>query len=214
MKIAKFGHCCLCIEVEGLTILTDPGTFSSKQDSLKGIDIVLISHEHGDHFHIESVEKILFNNPEAEIITNAAVGKILEGKGIAHTVLDGTAKVERKGVMLEAFDGKHEEIFEEIGQVQNTGYMIANMLFYPGDSFRKPEREVGILALPIAGPWCKIADAIRYAIAVAPKQAFPVHDAVVKDDFIPFLHSMPKMILEGKGIEFISMKAGDMKEFR
>jgi L-ascorbate metabolism protein UlaG (beta-lactamase superfamily) len=210
MKITKYGHCCLCIEVEGIKILTDPGTFSSAQDSLTGIDIILISHEHSDHFHIESVARIQGNNPDAEIIANAAVGKILAGKGIAHTVLDGTAQVLRKGVKL----GAHEEIFEEIGQVQNTGYMIAGMLFYPGDSFQKPEREVEILALPIAGPWCKIPDAVRYAIAVAPKQAFPVHDALLKDSFLPNMQGMLQMILGKKGIEFMPMAAGDAREFR
>ena len=70
-------------------------------------------------------------------------------------------------------DGKHAEIFEEYGQVQNTGYFIENKLFYPGDAYTEPGKVVDVLALPVAGPWCKSAEAIAYAIRVQPKKAFP-----------------------------------------
>ena len=213
MKIKKIGHCCLLIQTNNLTILTDPGTFTVEQNTLTGIDVILITHEHGDHFHIASVEEILKNNPHAKVITNSAVGKKLEEKGIAHSVVEGRDTLDVKGMIIEAFDGKHEEIFEEIGQVQNTGYLIDNTLFYPGDSFHKPEREVEVLALPIAGPWCKLPDAIRYALAVKPKKAFPVHDALLRPDLIGGSHKMYENILNAKGIEFTSMNDGDEKEF-
>src|SRR3990167_7420555 len=54
MKIKKIGHCCLRIEEQETVILTDPGVFSTLQNEEQGIDIVLITHEHGDHLHIES----------------------------------------------------------------------------------------------------------------------------------------------------------------
>jgi hypothetical protein len=153
------------------------------------------------------------NNPNVEIITNSAVGAILGGLGIAHTVLEGRAILDRRGVAIEAFDGKHEEIFEEVGQVQNTGYLIANRFFYPGDSFHLPLRDIEILALPIAGPWCRIGDAIRYALDVKPKRVFPVHDAVIKDDFAASMHTMLETVFEGMGLAFIPMKAGVSKVF-
>src|SRR4051812_2995380 len=124
MKITKFGHCCLLIELDGLTILTDPGNFTNAQDSVKGIDIILITHEHQDHLHTDSVKAILENNPNAKVVTNSAVGKKLDEIGVPYIVLEGRASNEFNGKTVEAFDGKHEEIFEEMGQVQNTGYFI------------------------------------------------------------------------------------------
>jgi L-ascorbate metabolism protein UlaG (beta-lactamase superfamily) len=215
MRITKHGHCCLLIQTDNLTILTDPGSFSDTQNSIKGIDVILITHEHGDHLHLESVSAILAKNPNAEIVTNAGagVGAKLAEKGIAFTVLEGTDGKIFNGVPIEAFDCKHEEIFEEIGQVQNTGYMIDNRLFYPGDSFGNPGKPIEILALPVAGPWCRMTDALHYAIYVKPKYAFPVHDAVINPSFISLFHKMPEMILGKNGIAFVSMIGGDEREF-
>ena len=77
MFITKFGHCCLLIEEKGVRILTDPGSYTTAQDALKDIDVVLITHEHQDHFHVPSVKKILENNPEVVIITNTSVCNLL-----------------------------------------------------------------------------------------------------------------------------------------
>lgn len=56
MKVTKFGHCCLLIEEEGLRILTDPGSYSTRQNDVQNIDVILITHEHPDHLHIESLK--------------------------------------------------------------------------------------------------------------------------------------------------------------
>ena len=212
MKIIKIGHCCLLIQLENLTILTDPGVFSTAQDVVVGVDVVLITHEHADHFHVPSLKKVLENNPSAKVLTNSSVGALLAKEGIPCEVLEGLAKKEIQGVEIEAFDGKHEEIFEEIGQVQNTGYMIAGRLFYPGDSFKNPEKPVDILALPVAGPWCKLPDAIRYALKVNPKKIFPVHDGMLQKDRIGAFHAVPAKVFTEKGIEFIPMLEGDSME--
>ncbi len=213
MKITKFGHCCLLIETRGKKILTDPGSFTTDQNNVKGIDIVLITHEHADHFHVESVKKIKENNPNAIIITNSAVGKLLDKENISHSVLEGKTMDDFGEISIQAYDHRHEEIFEEFGQVQNTGYFIADELFYPGDSYTEPGRPVPILALPVAGPWCKISDALRYALHVKPKKAFPVHDAVVATEAVVFYHMVPETVLTQSGIEFVSMKAGDTIDF-
>jgi len=211
MKIKKIGHCCLVIQTKGLTILTDPGTYSTEQDTLTGIDLVVISHEHADHFHIESVKAILKNNPNVKIITNAAVGKKLDEAGIAYEVVDGTNATDFKGVAIEAADHRHGEIFEEMGQVQNTAYYIDGALYYPGDSFGIPTKPVDILALPIAGPWVRIGDAIRYALEIKPRVAFPVHEAMYKDP--KGVHGMLQEIFSKLGVNFVPMAAGDEHEF-
>ncbi len=213
MKIKKIGHCCLLIKLNNLTILTDPGAFSVEQNSMTGIDVVLITHEHPDHLHIESLKEVIKNNSKVKIITNSGVGKKLDEINISHTILEGENETEVNSILIEAFDCKHEEIFKEIGQVQNTGYFIDNELFYSGDSFFNPGKPVNILALPVAGPWCKIPDVIRYALEVKPKKAFPVHDGMFQKDRIGANHRIPEKVLNENGVEFIIMNEGDEKEF-
>ena len=210
MNITKYGHCCLLIETRGLRILTDPGSYSTMQSKARDVDVVLITHEHPDHLHIESLKEILKNNPAAKVITNSAVGKILDGERIAYDKVSHGETHDIKGVHIQGFGTRHEEIYEEIGQVENTGYFIDNKLFYPGDAFYNPEREVDILALPVAGPWVKIGDAIRYALEVKPRVAFPVHDGGLVNGGMA--HRTPSMVLPKYGIEFVVIEVGETKK--
>ncbi len=213
MHIKKIGHCCLLIKTDKITILTDPGIFSTGQNAITGIDLVLITHEHADHFHIESLKEILKNNPQAQVITNSGVGVKLKELGIDFTLLEGPQSTTVKDVLIEAFEGKHEEIFKEIGQVQNTGYFIDNKLFYPGDSYINPQKPIDILALPVASGWCKIPDFMKYALTLKPRIAFPVHDASLIRERIGMCHRVPNEELPKNGIEFVIMNEGDKKEF-
>ena len=52
----------MVIKEGDLTVLTDPGVWTTAQNGVKGIDVLLITHEHADHLHIESVKEILKNN--------------------------------------------------------------------------------------------------------------------------------------------------------
>jgi L-ascorbate metabolism protein UlaG (beta-lactamase superfamily) len=213
MKITKIGHCCLLIEVEEKRILTDPGSFTVEDLVTDNIDIVLITHEHADHLHIDSVKKIVEGNPAVQIFSNSGVGKLLTQAGIAFSLLEGRNATTYCGVSLEAFDGKHEEIYEDIGQVQNTGYFVAGKLFYPGDSYIVPGKHVEVLAFPFGGPWCKIADAIRYVLKIKPTHAFPVHDGIEREDRVGILHRIPTTLFPKNGIDFRPMKNGDVVVF-
>lgn|SRR3989338_2082079 len=213
MKIKKLGHCCLVVEVNGKRIMTDPGSYTVKEQAQeKNVDLILITHEHGDHLHIESLQEIIKNNPNVKIITNAGVGKLLDEAGLKYEVLKNKTAKDILGVELEAHDCKHEEIFKEIGQVQNTGYFIGRKLFYPGDAFYNPGRPVEILALPIAGPWVRVRDFMKYVLEVKPKVCFPVHDGMLTS-FIESAYFVPKLILPQFNIKFNDLKLGKEENF-
>ena len=211
MNIKKLGHCCLLIKTGAVTVLTDPGTYSTMQDEVKGIDVILITHEHQDHFHIDSVKKILANNPNAKIITNHAVGILLDAEKISYEIVAGGEMNESHGVSVEGFGDKHAEIYKDFGQVENTGYFVDNKLFYPGDAFTKPGKPVDVLALPIAGPWMKASMAIDYALEIKPRVVFPVHDGIMKTK--GFMQPLFGKFLKENGIEFETMTEGDEREF-
>ncbi len=211
MKIKKLGHCCFVAEpVEGVWIMTDPGLYSTLQNEEKNINAILITHEHSDHLHIESLKKILENNPEAIIITNSSVGKILEGEGIAYVKVEQGEKYHVSGVEITGFGDLHAEIYNTFGQVQNTGYTIGN-LCYPGDAFHYPDVKVDILALPVCGPWLKSKDAIEYAINMRPRIAFPVHDGMLVNSF-PVMWKVPEHFLTEENIKFKKLELGKEEE--
>jgi L-ascorbate metabolism protein UlaG (beta-lactamase superfamily) len=172
MNITKFGQSCLLIEEEGgegrVRIIMDPGSFSTAQNDLKDIDLVLITHDHQDHFDMTSVKQIMANNPQAEIITNSAVQTILQKEGIESEVLAQGATVTKNGVTLEGVGEKHAVVINSIPQSDNVGFIIAGRLFYPGDALTMPGKEIEILALPAAAPWAKLSEIVDYAVAVKP----------------------------------------------
>jgi L-ascorbate metabolism protein UlaG (beta-lactamase superfamily) len=211
MKITKIGHCCLVIEEAGLTILTDPGAWTDAQNQLTGIDAVLITHEHPDHFHVESLQAVLKNNPDVVVITNHAVGSLMAKANLSFQLLEHGQQKEIDGVRLEGYGSEHAAIYPSIPNVMNTGYMIADRFFYPGDAFYKPAKPVEILALPVCGPWMKISEAIDYAKAVKPKVAFSVHDGMLK--ILGPFHLLPQKILSESGIQFDVIEPGSSKDF-
>ncbi len=210
MKISKLGHCCLLIETKGKRILTDPGSYTVEAHSkLNNIDYILFTHEHQDHYHLESLKIILKNNPRAVVYANDSVSDILVKEGIPHTKVKNGDNVMLGQIPVVGIGEKHAEIHRSIPLSSNIGYFIDERLWYPGDAFTNPNRSVEIVALPVAGPWMKIAEALDYAILLEPKKTFPVHDGTAS----PFSQVLAGRILPPNGIEFVIMNAGDSKEF-
>ena len=212
MKVTKLGHCCLLIEIQGVLFLTDPGNYTTAQNAVTGIHFIVISHEHTDHLHIESLNVVLKNNPNAQIITNTSVGAILEKESIPFIkVSDGDTHI-CNNVPLTGHGLKHAPIYKDYEQVENTGYLFAKKLYYPGDAFHNPGVPVDILAFPVTGPWCNISDAMEYVINVKPRIAFPVHDAnLVRQNGITV--RLPNIFLPQAGIKFQVLELGKETEF-
>lgn len=210
MKITKFGHCCLLIKEETTRILTDPGNLSDGQNAVDGIDIILITHEHADHFHIESLKRVLHNNPSVKVITNTAVGKLLEPLGIRYRIVEHGEKISEQGVLIEGYGNEHAVFHSSLPNVQNTGYFVGNRLFYPGDALTNPDKPVDILALPAVGPWMKFSEGVEYAKLLQPKSCFPVHEAILRSP--DFLIQRYGVTLASLGIRFIALGAGQTIE--
>jgi len=214
MKIKKIGHCCLVVDINGKRVMTDPGSFTVPGQELeKNIDLIVITHEHQDHLHVESLKNILVNNPNVIVVTNSSVGKILNEAGIKFEKLEDGQDGEFAGVFLEAQGDKHAFIRSGLALVQNTGYFIGGSLFYPGDSFTVPNKPVDILALPVAAPWLKVGEVFEYAKVVKPKIAFPVHDGMLNNFGLEYVGRVIPGVLLSLGIEFKILGLGVEEEF-
>ncbi len=202
----------MVIEESGKRIMTDPSNFDYGGESTleRDISLILITHEHADHLHIETLKQILGNNQNAIVITNTAVGKLLDGAGIKYIKVEDGESYDFNGIKISGFGDTHANIYEDYGQVQNTGYMI-NSLCYPGDSFNKPKAQPDILALPVLGPWMRMKDAIDFAIEMKPRVCFPVHDGPLKP-FATFIHKIPEYFLSKVGIDFKKLEIGKEEE--
>src|SRR5690349_7538048 len=69
MRITKFGHACVRVEHDGVTVVIDPGVFTDLE-AVDGADAVLITHEHADHVTPDHLRAT-----EAPIWTIAAVAE-------------------------------------------------------------------------------------------------------------------------------------------
>ncbi len=83
------GHSTVRIELAGRTVLTDPLLFSSvgmlrrvvaapHPTTWAGVDLVLISHLHGDHLHLPSLRRL---GPSTRIVVPRGAGAWLRGRG-------------------------------------------------------------------------------------------------------------------------------------
>lgn len=216
MKITKLGHCCLILETNRVKIVTDPGSFTDAQNEIEGINIILITHEHQDHFHVQSIKTMLAKNPNAVVVTNGSVGALLEKEGIHSTRVGDGEKTEINGVMIEGFGKDHAPIYGTMGLVENTAYLVNGEFYFPGDNFHPPTagqvlRPISVLALPVAGPWMKMSDAINFAKQVNAKKAFGVHDGMIMPFFRGFIGNAFKMFVPNT--EYIALADGESKEF-
>ena len=215
MKITKYGHCCLLIEDQNTRVLTDPGIFSQLDEvlNLRNIDAVIITHEHADHLHTQSLEKILAANPLAAVITNNTVKELLAQSAFACKTVEAGGSIKVKNMLLEAYGTHHAFLHPQIPQIANTGYFFNGKLFYPGDALTNPKRAVEILAVPAVAPWIKISEAIDYVAELRPKVAFAVHDgiAVSPEMYLRIFNSFSRQL--GLSVELMEIKNGNTLKF-
>lgn len=212
MNITKVGHSCLYLELETLSVLIDPGVYAAVPDFLK-VDVILITHEHPDHFDPEAIKKILAKHKECEIITHAGMRKVLSALDIPSTLIAEGEVCIRKRVSIERMGNAHACIHKDLPAIENCGFYISGEFFYPGDAFIVPNKKVKTLALPVAAPWMRLEECIEYAKAVKPEVVFPVHDGMLRPDRMTPTRRIPAMLLEKEGIRYVDMQDGWTNEF-
>ena len=103
-------------------------------------------------------------------------------------------------------------ILQDLPLVDNTGYLIADRLFLPGDALTVPSRQVEILAVPVAGPWVKLSEAVEYTRMIKPKLSFAVHEANLKEPMSSNVTKWPQKSVEAFGTEFLVIEPGKAVE--
>ena len=168
VTITKLVHACLLVETGARRVLVDPGSYTLHDERfdlsmVEGVDRILITHEHADHYSPELIAGVLERSNDAVIETNASVAALLAERGI-EAVTEGTPR----------FAAPHERIPMGPGP-ENTGFHIDGVLSHPGDSHSFAE-SMPILAMPFMAPWGSLVGGVDRARLVKAKHVVPIHD--------------------------------------
>lgn len=176
MKLTKYQHACFVVEHDGQAVVVDPGGFSDDFVMPNNLVGVVLTHQHPDHVDPGLLSDIVRRYPDVTIY--ATDDTPLD---YSHLVATPGQTVQLASFQLTFTGGNHALIDSSIPLVQNIGVLINGLLYYPGDSFARPDRPVHTLLLPVAAPWLKISETLDYLRAIRPQQVVPTHDAILSE---------------------------------
>lgn len=210
MKITHFGHAAVLVETAtGAKALFDPGAYSHGFEQLDDLDLIFVTHGHADHLDPARIGALRDANPRAVLIGNAealaAAGPSREGDREA-----SDEQFELAGVRIEPTGQLHATIHSALPAVANTGFVLDGMVWHPGDAFDAAPKPVDVLLLPVGGPWMKVAEAIDFARAVAPRVIVPIHQAGLADIHRDLHYGLLSKLVSA---ELVVLEEGVAREF-
>ena len=181
MRITKFGHAAVRIEHDGRAVLIDPGVFT-QEESLDGVDAVLVTHEHPDHY-----DPAKLRLTSAPVFTIEAVARRLrqDAPDVAErlTVVGPGDELEA-GLPVRVVGERHAVIHPDFPRFFNSGYVVRAgeaRIYHPGDALTGPGEAVDVLCLPVSAPWLKASEAVDFARAVGAPRNLAIHDRVYSE---------------------------------
>jgi len=207
MKLTKYEHACLVLEINDEKLIVDPGAYTMPLGDLGDVVAIVVTHEHPDHWTPEQLDRILTRNPDAKLYGPAGFALAASGYNVI-TVADGDT-AEAGPFSLAFYGARHAIIHSSIPVIDNVGVLVNNTLFYPGDSFTVPPVTVDTLAVPSSAPWLKIGEAMDYVTAVAPKRSFPTHEMVASVIGKNMANDRIRTMTEAAGGQFFPLEPND-----
>jgi L-ascorbate metabolism protein UlaG (beta-lactamase superfamily) len=198
LKITFLGHGTLMLDYNGWIIHVDPVSAEADYAALPPADLILITHEHGDHLDPAAVARI--TRPGTVIVANPASADKLSGavalrNGESRTV--GSVKIEA----VPAYNTSAGRTrFHPKGR--DNGYLLTiagKRLYIAGDTEETPEmkalRNIDIAFLPMNQPYTMTPEQVaKAARAFKPRLLYPYHYGDTDPERLAPL-------LEGKGVE-------------
>lgn len=208
MRITKFGHACVRLEHDGTSLLLDPGMFTDRE-AVDGVDAVLITHEHPDHYDPEHLRAT-----EAPVFTIEAVAARIreDAPDVAErvTVIGPGASFD-PGLPVRAVGELHAVIHPEYPRISNSGYVVTlgdATVYHPGDALTGPGQQVDVLLVPVSAPWLKVSEAIEFAREVGAARNLAIHDRVYSEAGLGMVENHMNAFLPQGGQEFVRLRDG------
>jgi L-ascorbate metabolism protein UlaG (beta-lactamase superfamily) len=182
LKITFIGHGTLMLEFDGKAIHIDPVSGYADYNKLPKADLIVVTHEHGDHLDKKAVEAIKKEGTElvlTKVCSERVSGGIVMKNGDVKTV---------KGIKIEAVPAYNIVHKRDNGQPfhpkgNGNGYVLTlgkKRVYIAGDTENVPEmkklKDIDIAFLPMNLPYTMtpemVADAAK---AFKPKALYPYH---------------------------------------
>jgi len=185
MRVTHLGHACLLVEAADRRILIDPGSFSSGFEDLTGLDAVIVTHNHADHFDADRVAVLLRANPGTSVHTDPLTAEALREQGLAAVPSRQGEDFTVGDVTVSPVGELHAYNHAAMPRIPNVGVVLRAegepSLFHPGDAYDGEPGQVDVLAHPLNAPWAASRDSIEFVARIAPKVFIPIHDALLSD---------------------------------
>lgn len=205
MQLTFHGHACVSLGLPGTagTLVIDPGTFSDTTTALAGASAVMITHDHPDHVDVPAVVEHLAAAPDTQVWATGPAASALREAGApadrVHEVTPGQV-LDVAGARVTVGGGKHALIHPEVPRAVNVTYLVepagadgpdgaagvgGGSVFHPGDSYDPPAalpvEGLGVLLVPVSGPWMRLSEAIDFARSVPAGFVVPIHDGLLSE---------------------------------
>jgi L-ascorbate metabolism protein UlaG (beta-lactamase superfamily) len=182
LRMSFLGHGTLMFELAGKTVHVDPWARAGDYSKLPKADIILVTHQHGDHLDPQTIEAI--RKETTVILLTAACEEKVKG-GI---VMKNGDVQSPHGIKVEAVPAYNLVHKRDGGQPfhpqgEGNGYVVSfgdKRVYVAGDSENVPEMKalkgIDVAFLPMNLPYTMtpemVADA---ALAFRPKVLYPYH---------------------------------------
>ncbi|WP_336209133.1 MBL fold metallo-hydrolase [Nonomuraea sp. LPB2021202275-12-8] len=210
MRLTKYGHACVRLEKDSRALVIDPGLMTPEPEALAGVEAVLVTHEHFDHFDADRLCAAADADPGLVVYTCPGVARHL-GKieDRVRVVRDGDV-VAAAGFEVAVVGDKHHFSHPDMAPVDNVGFLLDGEVFHPGDALTLVE--VPTLLVPGQAPWMTVPDLIGYLRAMRPRRAYAIHDGLLNEWGLKVLDSVLESEQDGLDADIRRLRAGDSVE--
>ncbi len=227
VEITFFGHSFFKVNFEGTKVLFDPFINNTCSDAafkrilpctakkchLNDIDMILVSHEHFDHFDKKTIECLVKQNNCFVLSHDSILNKLeIEKRFLFPLSLD--QKINLRNLTIECVTAHHPESFYPVGFIVSSK---GKSVYFSGDTslidaFSKIKADVALL--PIGGTYTMdCVDGVKATKLMKPKYVIPMHYntfEMIKADPNEFKRKIEKSVLTTQPI---LLKPGETFKF-
>ena len=209
LKITFIGHGTLMFAFGGKILHVDPVSQEADYSKLPKADVILVTHEHGDHLDSSAIKAIRTDKTEI-ILTEKCLPKVSGGKVMKNGETKTVAGLKIEAVPAYNIVHKRPNGAPFHPKGDGNGYVITfgdKRVYIAGDTENIPEmkqlKDIDIAFLPMNLPYTMtpemVADAVK---AFKPKIVYPYHFGDTDTS------KLTKLLENEKGIE---VRIRDMK---
>jgi L-ascorbate metabolism protein UlaG (beta-lactamase superfamily) len=183
LEIVFIGHGTLYFTFNEKVIHIDPVNQYADYSVLPKADVILITHDHGDHFQTETIDQLIKKNTEL-VFTGKCASKY-HGEGI---VANNGDVLKIKDIDIEVVPAYNLKHLRDNGSPyhakgEGNGYILRfgdNRVYIAGDTENFPEmidiKDIDIAFLPMNLPYTMTPDMVVSAVdMIKPKVLYPYH---------------------------------------